>query len=129
MAVTRTIKGTLDTFFVNAGSEITYQGTTSASSTSGINIRGFRVNPASTGNLIVTIDRSVGVNTMEIFQEDAYTGSSAPSGYKVFANIVKDGRGKGVVAVNVTDASKDYIVLLELDGYSEVSYNGSVVVP
>ena len=129
MAVTRTIKGTLDTFFVNAGSEITYQGTTSASSTTGVNIRGFRVNPASTGNLIVTIDRSVGVNTMEIFQEDAYTAGSAPTGYTKYSNIVKNGSGKGAVAVTVTNASKDYVVLLTLDGYSEVSYTGSVVVP
>jgi len=126
---TRTIKGTLDNFFVNAGSEVTYQGTTSASSTPGLNIRGFRVNPASTGSLIVTLDRSNGVNTMEIFQEDVYNGSTAPSGYKTFANIAKDGRSKGVVAVTVTDATKNYIVLLELDGYSEVAYNGSVVVP
>lgn len=126
---TRTIKGTIDNFFVNAGSEVTYQGTTSASSTSGLNIRGFRVDPANTGSLIVTLDGSNGVNTMEIFQEDVYNGSTAPAGYKTFANIAKDGRSKGVVAVTVTDATKNYIVLLELDGYSEVAYNGSVVVP
>jgi len=29
----------------------------------------------------------------------------------------------------VTNAAKDYVVLLELDGYSEVKYTGSVVVP
>ena len=33
------------------------------------------------------------------------------------------------VGVTVTNAAKNYVVLLELDGYSEVSYNGSVVVP
>ena len=125
----RTIKGTLDTFTVNAGSEVTYLGNTSAGDTGGLNIRAFRVNPGSTGNLIVTIDSSSGVNTMEIFQEDAYTASSAPSGYLKFNNIAKNGSGKGVVAVNVTDASKNYVVLLNLDGYSEVSYTGSVDVP
>jgi len=126
---TRTIKGTLDTFSVSGGSEITYLGNTTANSTGGINIRGFRVNPGSTGDIIVTIDRSVGVDNIEIFQEDAYLTSNAPTGYLKFNNIAKNGKGKGVVAVTVTDASKDYVVLLTLDGYSEVSYNGSVVVP
>ena len=126
---TRTIKGTLDTFSVDAGSEITYLGSTSANGTGGINIRGFRVNPGSTGDIIVTIDRSSGVDNIEIFQEDAYQTSSAPTGYLKFNNIAKNGKSKGVVAVTVTDASKDYVVILTLDGYSEVSYNGSVVVP
>ena len=66
---------------------------------------------------------------MEIFQEDAYTGGSAPAGYKKFTNIARDGKGKGVVGVTVTNAAKNYIVLLKLDGYSEVNYSGSVVVP
>ena len=39
------------------------------------------------------------------------------------------GKGKGAVGVAVTNAAKDYVVLLTYDGYSEVSYNGSVVVP
>lgn len=126
---TRTIKGTLDTFSVSGGSEITYLGSTSAASSGGINIRGFRVNPSSTGDIIVTLNSSVGVNTMEIFQEDAYTAGSAPTGYTKFSNIVKSGKGKGAVAVTVSNATKDYVVLLELDGYSEVQYTGSVVVP
>ena len=46
-----------------------------------------------------------------------------------FFDIAKAGKGKGAVGVTVTNAAKNYIVLLELDGYSEVSYNGSVVVP
>jgi len=125
----RTIKGTLDTFSVDAGAEITYLGSTAANGTGGINIRGFRVNPGTTGDIIVTIDRSSGVEHFEIFQEDAYQTSSAPTGYLKFNNIAKNGKSKGVVAVTVTDASKDYIVILTLDGYSEVSYNGSVVVP
>lgn len=126
---TRTIQGTLDTFSVDAGSEITYLGNTAAGSTGGLDIRGFRVNPGTTGDIVVNIVKSTGIATMEIFQEDSYTGGSAPSGYKKFANIVKDGKGKGVVAVTVTDASKDYVVLINLDGYSEVSYTGSVDVP
>ena len=126
---TRTIKGTLDTFQVNAGSEITYLGNTGANNTGGANIRGFRVNPTTTGDIIVKIARSSGVNTVQIFQEDGYSSGSAPSGYKKFSNIAKDGKGKGAVAVTVTDAAKNYVVLLKLDGYSEVSYNGSVEVP
>jgi hypothetical protein len=126
---TRTIKGTLDTFSVDAGSEITYLGNTAAGSTGGLDIRAFRVNPGSTGDIIVTLNTTSGITTMEIFQEDAYSGGTAPTGYKKFANIVKDGKSKGVVAVTVSDASKNYVVLLNLDGYSEVSYTGSVVVP
>lgn len=126
---TRTIKGTLDSFSVDAGSEVTYLGNTAAGSTGGLDIRAFRVNPASTGNLIVKLIRSTGITTMEIFQEDAYTASSAPTGYTKFTNIVKDGKGKGAVAVNVTDASKNYVVLLNLDGYSEVQYDAIVDVP
>jgi multidrug efflux pump subunit AcrA (membrane-fusion protein) len=126
---TRYIKGTLDTFQVDAGSDVTYVGNTSANSSGGINIRGFRVNPSSTGDIIVKIDDSAGVETIEIFQEDAYNAGSAPTGYTKFSNIFKSGKGGGAVAVTVTDASKDYIVLLTLDGYSEVRYTGSVVVP
>jgi hypothetical protein len=126
---TRTIKGTLDTFQVDSGSDVTYLGNTSAGSTGGLNIRGFRVNPGTTGDIIVKLDTTSGVNTMEIFQEDAYTAGNAPTGYTKYSNIVKNGSGKGAVAVTVTNAAKDYVVLLTLDGYSEVSYTGSVVVP
>jgi multidrug efflux pump subunit AcrA (membrane-fusion protein) len=126
---TRTIKGTLDTFQVDAGSEITYLGNTSAGSTGGLNIRAFRVNPGSTGDITVTLTVTSGIDTMEIFQEDSYTAGSAPTGYTKFSNIVKSGKGKGAVGVTVSDASKNYVVLLRLDGYSEVSYTGSVVVP
>ena len=126
---TRTIKGTLDTFQVNAGSEVTYLGNTSAGSTGGLNIRAFRVNPGTTGDIIVKLDKTSGVNTMEIFQEDAYTAGAAPTGYTKYSNIVKNGSGKGAVAVTVTNAAKNYVVLLTLDGYSEVAYTGSVDVP
>lgn len=126
---TRTIKGTLDTFLVNAGSEITYLGNTSAASTGGLNMRGFLVNPTTTGDIIVKLDQTTGIDTMEIFQEDSYAAGNAPTGFTKFSNIVKNGKGKGAVAVTVTDASKNYVVLLRLDGYSEVSYTGSVDVP
>lgn len=126
---TRTIKGTLDTFQVDSGSDVTYLGNTAAGSTGGLNIRGFRVNPGTTGDIIVKLDKTSGINTMEIFQEDAYTAGNAPTGYTKYSNIVKNGSGKGAVAVTVTNAAKDYVVLLTLDGYSEVSYTGSVVVP
>jgi hypothetical protein len=77
----------------------------------------------------VKIDRSSGINTIQVFQEDDYSAGVSPTGYSKFSNISKDGKNKGVVAVTVTNASKDYVVLLTLDGYSEVSYNGSVEVP
>ena len=125
---TRTITGTLDTFTVDAGSEVTYLGATSAGNP-GEALRGFRVNPSNTGDIVVTIDKSSGINNIEIFQEDDFTGGNAPTGYTKFSNIVKDGKGKGAVGVTVSNAGKDYVVLLRTDGYSEVSYNGSVVVP
>ncbi len=125
---TRTIEATLDKFSVDAGSEITYLGPTAAGN-KGDAVRGFRVNPGSTGDIKVTIDRSEGVNTMQIFQEDAFATGDAPAGYHKFFDIAKAGKGKGAVGVTVTNAAKNYVVLLELDGYSEVSYNGSVVVP
>tara|TARA_B100000131_G_scaffold233693_1_gene225593 strand:- start:3720 stop:4103 length:384 start_codon:yes stop_codon:yes gene_type:complete len=125
---TRTIEATLDSFSVDAGSEITYLGATSAGNP-GEAIRGFRINPGSTGDITVTLDKTNAVNTVEIFQEDEYGTGSAPTGYSKYANIAKDGKGKGVVGVTVTNAAKNYVVLLNLDGYSEVSYNGTVVVP
>jgi len=124
----RTIQGTLDTFSVDAGSEITYEGPTSAGD-KGLNIRGFKVNPTSTGDLTVTIATSSGVESIEIFQESSYSAGNAPTGYQKFFNIAKAGKGGGAVGVTVTNAAEDYIVLLTLDGYSEVSYTGSVDVP
>ena len=126
---TRIIKGTLDTFQVDSGSEVTYVGNTSAGSTGGLNIRGFRVNPSTTGDIVVTLDGTSGVDTVEIFQEDDYSAGSAPTGYTKFSNIAKAGKGGGAVGVTVTNAAKNYIVLLTLDGYSEVRYVGTVVVP
>ena len=125
---TRTIEATLDKFSVDAGSDVTYLGPTAAGN-KGDAVRGFRVTPGSTGDIKVTIARSEGVNTIQIFQEDAFATRTAPTGYHKFFDIAKAGKGKGAVGVTVTNAAKNYVVLLELDGYSEVSYNGSVVVP
>ncbi len=127
MAV-RTIKGTLNTLEIDAGSEITYKGGSLTGNESN-NARAFQVNPGGTGSLIVDIDQSSGVSKLEIFQEDAYTGSSRATGYQTITNIGKAGKGKGAVAVTVTDASKNYLVMLTLSGYSEVAYSGSVTVP
>jgi hypothetical protein len=126
---TRTFQGTQDTF-IASGAELTYQGDALPNSTGDLSQRAFLVNPASTGDLIVTLDRSNGINTIEIFQDDDYTAGSAPSGYQKFFNIAKAGRGKGAIAVTVTNASKNYLVIMTTDdAYSEISYNGSVVVP
>ena len=127
MAV-RTIKGTLDTLEIDAGSEITYKGGSLTGNESN-NARAFQVNPGGTGSLIVDIDQSAGISKLEIFQEDAYTGSSRATGYQTITNIGKAGKGKGAVAVTVTDASKNYLVMLTLSGYSEVAYSGSVTIP
>ena len=125
---TRTIEATLDTVSVDAGAEFTDLGPPTAGN-KGDAVRGFRVNPGSTGDIKVTLDRSEGVNTIQIFQEDAFATGSAPTGYQKFFDIAKAGKNKGAVGVTVTNAAKNYVVLLELDSYSEVSYNGSVVVP
>ena len=125
---TRTIKGTLNTLEVDAGSEVTYKGGSLTGGQSD-NIRAFEVNPGGTGNIIVDIDKSSGVRKLEIFQSDAYAGSSAATGYKTITNIGKNGKGSGAVAVTVTNAAKNYLVMLTLDGYSEVAYAGSVTVP
>jgi len=124
---TRTFEGTLDTFTAQ-GSEITYLGQTAGGNTSD-QIRAFRVNPGSTGDIKVTVDRSSALSSLEIFQEDLYTGGSAPTGYQKYFNILKAGKGKGAVGGSVTDAAKKYVVLKGLDGYSEVRYGGNVVVP
>jgi len=124
---TRTISGTLDTLETD-GAEITYVGSTDACDRSE-NIRGFRVNPGGTGDIIVKLDRSTGIKSIEIFQEDVYAGSSAPSGYTGFSNIEQNGKGKGAVAMTVTNAGKDYLVILKTDGYSEVTFGGTVDVP
>jgi hypothetical protein len=126
---TRIIQGTLDTFTVDSGSDVTYLGNTAAGSTGGLDVRAFRVNPSTTGDIIVNLVNTVGITTMEIFQEDAYTAASAPTGYRKVTNIAKNGKGKGVVGVTVSDATKNYVVLLNLDGYSEVLYDGVVTVP
>ena len=125
---TRRINGTLDTFSVDAGSEISYVGGSTTGDKSD-DVRGFEVNPGGTGNIIVNLEKTSGIRDVQIFQKDAFDGSSSPTGYQRFFDIGKAGRGKGAVGITVTNASKDYVVLLTYDGYSEVSYNGTVEVP
>ena len=124
---TRTISGTLDTL-EHEGTEITYKGSTDACDRSE-NIRGFLVNPGDTGDIIVKLDRSVGIKSIEIFQEDVYAGSTAPTGYTGFSDVEQNGKGKGAVAMTVSNAGKNYLVILKTDGYSEVSFGGTVDVP
>ena len=124
----RVINGTLDTFNAE-GSECTYLGNTTAAKSGGINIRGFRVNPGGTGNIIVNLNKTAGIEKIQIFQEDAIGGSSAATGYKTVSFIARDGKNKGAVGIAVTNAAKNYVCLLTLDGYSEVSYDGIVTVP
>jgi hypothetical protein len=125
---TRTIKGTLNNLQVSAGSEITYLGPTAAGNVGDLT-RGFRINPGSTGDITVTINKSAGLLDIEIFQEDAYNTGNAPSGYQKIFNIDKAGKGKGAVGVTVTNAAKDYVVLLTFDSYADAEYVGTVVVP
>ena len=66
---------------------------------------------------------------MEIFQEAVYAGSSAPSGYTGFSNIEQNGKGKGAVAMTVSNNTKNYLVIFKTDGYSEVTFGGTVDVP
>tara|TARA_R100001440_G_scaffold39977_1_gene59592 strand:- start:6629 stop:7012 length:384 start_codon:yes stop_codon:yes gene_type:complete len=125
---TRTITGTLDTFSVDGGSEISYVGGSTTGDRSD-DVRGFEVNPGGTGDIIVNILKSSGIRSVQIFQKDAFATGNAPTGYQKFFDIEKAGKGKGAVGVTVTNAAKDYVVLLAYDGYSEVSYKGTVVVP
>lgn len=125
---TRVIQGTLDTLSVDSGSDVTFKGPGDGLDRSQ-NTRCFQVNPATTGDIKVTLTKASGVVKMEIFQEDDYSGSSAPSGFTRFSFIERDGKGKGAVAVTVTNASKNYVCMLTLDGYSEVAYSGTVETP
>lgn len=124
----RTIKGTLDKLQVDSGTDITYLGPTAAGNVGDLT-RGFRVSPSSTGDIIVKIDKSENLIKLEIFQEDSYSSSSAPTGYFKVFNVAKAGKNKGAVAVTVTNATKKYIVLMTFDSYSSVSYSGNVTIP
>lgn len=126
---TRTIKGNLDQLETSSGTtEITYLGPTAAGNTGDL-VRAFRVNPSNTGDIIVKIDRSSALINLQIFQEDSFATGSAPSGYFKFFDVAKAGKGKGAVGVTVTNAAKDYVVLLRFDDYSSASYTGTVTVP
>lgn len=126
---TRRVTGTVDNFFVDGGSEITYLGNTSFVSSTSFNYRAFRVDPGSTGSLLVKLVKSNGVDSIEVFQEDSYTAGNAPSGYFKFFNVAKAGKGKGAVGVTVTDATKNYVVLLELATDAGTDYVCEVDVP
>jgi hypothetical protein len=126
---TRTIKGTLNNLQLSTGTtEITYLGPTAAGNVGDLT-RGFRINPGGTGDITVTINKSTALLDIEIFQEDAYNTGNAPTGYQKIFNIDKAGKGKGAVGVTVTNAAKDYVVLLTFDSYADADYVGTVVVP
>ena len=108
--------------------EITYLGPTLAGNVGDLT-RGFRINPGSTGDITVTINKSTALLDIEIFQEDAYNTGNAPTGYQKIFNIDKAGKGKGAVGVTVTNAAKDYVVLLTFDSYADAEYVGTVIVP
>jgi len=128
MAVTRTIKGTMDRLSVSGGSEITYLGPTATGNVGDLT-RCFRVTPSAVGPIIVKIDKSYGLIDMEIFQEDSFNGSSAPAGYQRHFNIFKAGKDKGALGIQVTNAAKTFVVLLNFDTYANASYTGSVTIP
>lgn len=126
---TRTIKGNLDRLQTSSGTtEITYLGPTTAGNPGDLT-RAFRINPSSTGDITVRIDNSSALLSLQIFQEDSFSAGSAPTGYAKFYDVAKAGKGKGAVGVTVTNAAKDYVVLLRFDEYSSAGYSGSVVVP
>ena len=52
-----------------------------------------------------------------------------PGGYTGFSNVEQNGKGKGAVGMTVSNAAKNYLVILKTDGYSEVSFGGTVDVP
>ena len=87
---TRRINGTLDTFSVDSGSEITYVGGSTTGDKSD-DVRGFEVNPGGTGNIIVNLEKTSGIRNVQIFQKDAFDGSSSPAGYQRFFDIEKAG--------------------------------------
>ena len=100
---TRRINGTLDTFSVDSGSEISYVGGSTTGDRSD-DVRGFEVNPGGTGNIIVNLEKTSGIRSVQIFQKDAFDGSSSPTGYQRFFDIEKAGKGKGAVGITVTNA-------------------------
>jgi hypothetical protein len=125
---TRTIKGTLDNLQVSGGSEISFLGPTTAGNVGDLT-RAFKVDPSTTGDIIVRIDKSTALLDIEIFQDDAYNTGNAPTGYQKIFNIAKAGKGKGAIGITVTNAAKFYVVLLTFDSYADAEYTGSVLVP
>ena len=111
---TRRIEATLDTFSVDSGSEITYVGGSTTGDKSD-DVRGFEVNPGGTGNIIVNLERTSGIRNVQIFQKDAFDGSSSPAGYQRFFDIEKAGKGKGAVEFWAARV-KPGKILFEIDG-------------
>ena len=68
---------------LNAGSEISYVGGSTTGDKSD-DVRGFEVNPGGTGNIIVNLEKTSGIRDVQIFQKDAFDGSSSPTGYQRF---------------------------------------------
>jgi len=128
MATTNySIKGTLDTGSVKAldsGTLVTYLGHNPPGGHRGLNTRFYKLTSSATnGTLSFTIDRSIGVETIKLFRQDG-TALTIPTGYRSFGDIVKNGKGKGIVGATTSGAGQVYIVMLTFTGYS-VEYSGS----
>ena len=136
MAATVTLKGTIDKCAItgnSGGSTATYLGFNTGpngwTGSPGDQLRAIRIAVGATGNIIVKIDKSFGLLDMQIFQEDAYQGSSAPANYQRYYNIAKAGKDKGAVGITVTNAAKTFILLLKFDTYAGATYSGSIAIP
>lgn len=122
------IKGTLDTGSVKAldsGTLVTYLGHNPPAGHRGLMTRFYKLTSSATnGTLSFTIDRSTAVESIKLFRQDG-TALTVPTGYSSFGNIIKNGKGKGVVAATTSGAGQVYIVQLNFEGYS-AEYSGSV---
>ena len=121
------IKGTLDTGSVKAldgGSLVTYLGHNPPAGDRGLMTRFYKLTSSATnGTLSFTIDRSTGVESIKLFRQNG-TALTLPTGYTSFGNLIKTGKGKGIVGATTSGAGQVYIVMLTFEGYS-VEYSGS----
>lgn len=122
---TRSINATLDRFILDAGTEITYLGMSLWKGATSDLIRAYRVTPGLNGYVIFTIEKSFGVLDMEIYQEDAYNSLSPLTGYSKYFSVLKAGKLKGAIGVNVR-YNKTYIVLVRFETYQNAFYSGKV---
>jgi len=122
---TRSINATLDRFILDAGTEITYLGMSLWKGAPSDLIRAYRVTPGLNGYVIFTIEKSFGVLDMEIYQEDAYNSLSPLTGYSKYFSVLKAGKLKGAIGVNVR-YDKTYIVLVRFETYQNAFYSGKV---